>query len=95
MLEAQRQQFGAMQQGANAQLAQAQLQFAAMQQQAAPPPVAIGSGSIDPSILRSQLEASKALIDSKHYAPARSLLKTINHPKAIEWLATMDSKGMI
>lgn len=40
--------------------------------------------------LRAQFEAARTLIDSRQYDAARNLLKTIDHPKASEWLARLE-----
>ena len=40
---------------------------------------------------REQFEAANALIKAKRYDEARKLLNTINHPKAKEWLARLDT----
>jgi hypothetical protein len=39
---------------------------------------------------KAKFEAAKELIQSKHYVEARSILKTIDHPQAAEWLAKLD-----
>jgi hypothetical protein len=41
---------------------------------------------------RPQLEAAKALIQSGQYDAARNLLKTIDHPTAVEWIKKIDNK---
>lgn len=37
-----------------------------------------------------KLVAAKELIQEKHYAEARTLLRTVNHPTALKWLAKLD-----
>lgn len=41
--------------------------------------------------MKEQFAAASALIKAKRYNEARKLLKTINHPKAKEWLAKLDT----
>lgn len=90
-LAAQQAQFQAMSQAAQAQTAQAHIQFAQMQQQAprSPAPIQIAAEGSD---IKAQFEAAKALIDAKQYNAARKLLRTINHPKAQEWIAKLEGK---
>src|SRR5262245_30993554 len=48
-------------------------------------------------MLKEQFEEAKALIQAKKYGEARSLLETINHPRAQEWLQkleVMEAKAM-
>ncbi len=43
-----------------------------------------------PANLRPQLEAARALINSRQYEAARNLLQSIDHPKAREWIEKID-----
>jgi hypothetical protein len=92
-IAAQMSQFQTMAQSAQAQASQAHIQFAQMQQSQPINPVIV-SGTIVEQDLRPQLEAAKALIDAKQYVQARNLLKTISHPLAADWLATMDKMNV-
>jgi hypothetical protein len=39
---------------------------------------------------KAKMEQARELIREKHYSEARSILKTVNHPKAREWLKRLD-----
>lgn len=66
------------------------LQQQALQQQARSNP-SLASPARSTQEIRPQLEAAKTLIDAKQYTQARNLLKTIDHPKAAEWLSKLDN----
>lgn len=90
LLAAQHQQTLALQQMATMQATQAAAQFARMQ--AAP----VGSNvqvAIPPHV-QSTLDQARQLIKDKQYKKARALLNGVDHPKAREWLATMDQRGL-
>src|SRR5579859_3256559 len=40
---------------------------------------------------RAKFEAAKQLITEKHYNEARALLRTIDHPTALQWLEKLDT----
>jgi hypothetical protein len=41
-----------------------------------------------------RLQAARELIETRQYDAARALLQTINDPKAKQWLAKLDSRGL-
>jgi hypothetical protein len=86
-MEAYDRQVAVLSQSAMAQTAQAQMQFAQMQPQHRSP-AALPAQSEEST--RAQFQAVKALIQAKQYSQARSLLLTISHPTAKEWLVKLD-----
>ncbi len=85
-------QLDVLHQQAQAQTAQAQIQFAQYQQ--SQPPQRPVLAAPDDATVRAQMQAAKALIVAKQFREARALLTTIPTPTAREWLAKLDERGV-